>query len=777
MKLPLSWLKEYVALPPLPQLIERMNQTGTTVEAVTPFGEGLAGIVVGEILAVNPHPNADKLQLATVQLPGKKLEIVCGARNIEVGQKVPVAPVGSSVPVGPNGVAMPITRAEIRGIKSSGMLCSAKELGLGEDHAGILILDPSIKIGTKLTTVLSLPETILETEVTTNRGDELSIYGTARELGAILDVKLKPLPTTKLSVETNEILPLSVKVAGNDLASRYSAVVVTGIKLGPAPALIQTRLRESGIRPINNVVDITNYIMLLTGQPLHAFDYNKVANHLITVRESKSGDRVVTLDGQLRQLGFGNIVITDSEKILGLAGVMGGEDESVTDLTDTIVLESAVFNPKMIRATAMKYSLQSEAALRFQRGVDPTKCLTALAAAVKLLQLYAGGIVANDIVDIYPHPQLPVKVGLTQAKLDRYLGYRFPLSQAATILAKLGFTKVTSSAEELTVAVPSWRATDIAIEEDLIEEVARISGYDKIPEQLPSGVIAPLPPNPAIEMVRQAKEHLSALGYSEVLTYSLVPETLVNAESTLKLANTISKEWEYLRTSLIPGLAQAAMTNINWSGEFRVFELSKVYLPREHDLPAEPNHLGLVGEDFYEVKGVIESLLTKLNLPGRSYTAGESEYLTEVANIMVDNNLLGQIGTLNHVYRERTGLKRGLWFAELDFDAVLTHRQTNLSFPEIPRFPMVKVDLSILVNLDVPIGQIMQTVASAKSELLASTEPFDVFTDPKLGEHKKSVSLRLFFQSKDKTLTDAEVKIEREKIEQVLKQNLKAKIR
>ncbi len=777
---PLSWIREYVNLPTVDKLVDRLNQTGTTVAAVTPYGEGLEKIIVGEILEISPHPNADKLQLTRVQVPGKILSVVCGAKNIAAGQKVPVALVGTSVPVGKDGSPLKIEKVKIRNVESAGMLCSAKELGLGEDHSGILVLDPNLKVGTKLTTALNLPDTVVETEVTTNRGDELSIYGLAREISAVTGATLKPLTAPKLPTKINSPIKLTATIADPALCTRYSALAISGLKLGPSPVFIQTRLRSAGMRPINNLVDITNYVLLLTGQPLHAFDYSKIAEGHLIVRESQAGERLTTLDGVTRQLGFGAAVIADQGKILGLAGVMGGEHSGVGELTDTVVLESAVFDPGVIRQTALKYNLPSEASFRFVRGVDPTSSVVALELAVQLLAKYAGGQVASELVDIYPKTLEPVKVELTSAKMDQYLGFKHPLSLAASQLVKLGFKVVARSSSKLTVQVPSWRMGDVSAEEDLIEEVARLSGYDNIPSSLPSGPLMESSPHPEIAYLRSIKIQLTNLGLTEVMNFPMVSEEMTGGETALKLSNTISKEWEFLRTSLIPGLSKTAVTNINYGIEPRIFEVGKIYQPKDGDLPYEKSVLTLIGENYSQVKGIFEAICTNIGLPSPTYESCQSTWLDSAtsASARIESEVVGIIGVVSSTLRTMAGLHREMVVGEFDLDLLLAKIPTSKTFRSISKFPAVTEDLSVLVANTTPVGELVQAIKLfTEIATLSGVEATEIFADDKLGANKKSVKLTLKFQSPVKTLTSAEVKADRDKIAKFLKENFQAKIR
>ena len=774
----LSWLKEYVSTPPLPVLVDRLNETGTTVASVTTYGEGLEGILVGEILKVNPHPNADKLQLATVALPGKKLLIVCGASNIAAGQKVPVAQVGSSVPVGREGTPMKIEKVKIRDVESQGMLCSAKELGLGEDHAGILILDETLKIGSKLTAALQLPEEVLDIEVTTNRGDELSIYGLAREISVVTGSALKSLTGRKPSATTRKS-PISVKVVNETLCPRYSAVKIGNLTVGPSPAFIQSRLRGAGMRPINNIVDITNYVMLLTGQPLHAFNAASVKGSSITVRESKAGERITTLDEITRVLGFGQIVIADSEKILALGGVMGGAGSGITTGTSEIIIESAIFDPVTIRQTVTKFNLRSEASLRYERGVDTQGTVRALEITADLLARYAGGRIVSEIVDIYPTPFQPNKVSLTKSKLDQYLGYDYSLKEAGKILSKLGLKPVSATKDKLTVEVPSWRERDISLEVDLIEEVARIEGYSKIPSVMPEGAIPVTAPHPIVTSLHQIREHLTSLGLNEVSVPPMVSRDQIHNSEALKIANSISKDWDYLRVSLVPGLISTASYNTNLGNSSAIFEIGRVYQPREGNLPVESTHLALTADSFSDLKGYIESMLERLNIPLATFLPGTSPYLAEgtVATVVLNDTVMGVLGTISPKFKGLAGLRQSLWVGELDLSSLLTNLPGPATFTPIPKYPSSREDLSILVSATVSADQIIKTARGAGGKMLTQVELRDIFADPKLGEGKKSVTITLTFQSPDKTLTVVEVKEEKSKVELALKNKLQAKIR
>lgn len=775
---PLSWLKEYVSTPPVTDLVDRLNETGTTVASVTTHGEGLEGILVGEILEVNPHPNANKLQLATVQVPGKKLSVVCGAPNIAPGQKVPVAPIGSSVPVGRDGTPMRIEEVKIRDVESQGMLCSAKELGLGDDHGGILILDPDLKIGTKLTSALGLPETVLDIEVTTNRGDELSIYGLAREISVVTGSALKSLTGRKLAAPEKKS-PISVKVVNEALCPRYSAIKIGNLTVGPSPAFIQSRLRGAGMRPINNIVDITNYVMLLTGQPLHAFNAASVKDSSITVRESRAGERITTLDGQTRVLGFGQIVIADSEKILALGGVMGGVGSGITGDTSEIIIESAIFNPVAIRQTVTKFNLRSEASLRYERGVDTQGTVRALEITADLLARYAGGQVMSEIVDTYQTPFQPSKVSLTKSKLDQYLGYDHSLKDAGKILSKLGLKPVSVSKDKLSVEVPSWRDGDICLEVDLIEEVARIQGYSKIPSVMPEGAIPITAPNPVITSLHQIREHLTSLGLNEVSVPPMVSSDQISGNEALKIANSISTQWDFLRVSLVPGLISTAAYNADLGNSSEVFEIGRVYQPRQGDLPVESTHMALTADSFSDLKGYVESMLVRLNIPPANFLPGTSPYLASetVATVVVDDTVIGVLGTTSPHFKDLAGLRRSLWVGELDLSSLLTTLPEPTKFNPVPKFPSSQEDLSILVSVDVKADQIIKTARAVGGKLLTQAELRDIFADAKLGEGKKSVTLSLTFQDQDKTLTDLEIKEAKSKIELALKSKLQAKIR
>jgi phenylalanyl-tRNA synthetase beta chain len=773
MKVSLSWLAEYTNPPKMDRLVKRLNETGTSVEAVTTFGEGLDQIIVGEILDVIPHPNADKLSVAKVKIPNKELNIVCGAPNITQGQKVPVAPVGASVPKGPEGAPMKIERRKIREVESKGMLCSARELGLGENHDGILILDPDTRVGEKLNKLLHLPDTIIDTEVTPNRGDKLSIYGTAREVSAVTNEKLEEIKVPKLNIEGEEI-SLSAEITNPNLCRRYCAVAIGGIKIAPSPAYIQIRLAASGLRPVNNVVDITNYVMLLIGQPLHAFDKAAIEGNKIIIRASKKDEELTTLDGITRTLPPGSVVIADTKQALALGGVMGGQSSAISEQTEIIVLESAVFDPVAIRRTSMLLNLNSEASHRFQRHVDPTSTITALELAVDLLKKHASGFITSRVLDLYPNKVKAVKVTLPKDKLDQYLGYEMTINQASQTLENLGYHTSHKTENELTATVPSWREHDVSIPEDLIEDIASIEGYHKIPPVLPTGVVEPLAPTRRLPIITEVKNHLVSLGMREIYTYSMTSQDIVKQGASLKITNPTSKEWEFMRTSLIPALTETLHQNLSWGIDNDLFELSKVYLPRDKDLPNENLRLALSARDLDTAKSLLGSIFSRLDISSPTYEEKTSVDPQTLVSVKVNGHEIGSITETSRISNQKTALKYNRILSEIDFEKVVELAHSPRQFKLPAKFPTVTEDLTFEVDAKTKIVKIMEAAMENKHIILRNVDYAGTYTGNDLS--KKSVTLSLIFRSDEKTLTAEEVKQARQEIAEKLKSSLNAKI-
>ena len=577
--------------------------------------------ITAKILEITKHPNADKLKLVKLDAGKTKPTVVCGAPNIKVGQIVPLAVEGAKLqnPIG-EGKSITVKKVVIREVESRGMMCSQKELGLGDDHTGIMILPDKTPLGKSLEEVLDLDDYILDIEITSNRPDAMSVVGLAREASAALKAKFNwqaPKPNLQVSQE----IPLKVEVEEPKLCPRYQAVVMTGVKVASSPLWLQMRLIQSGMRPINNLVDITNYLILELGRPLHVFDYEKLIGQKIIVRKAKRGEKILALDGKTYQLKPENLVIADGKSPVAIGGVMGGELSAATEKTKTIVFESAAFDPILIRKTARELNLHSASADLFEKNLHPQTTSEGILRAIELAQKLAGGKVASTIIDIYPPTQKinlysksksfglgggvyakkyqPTKISFDPASVKRHLGVEIPTEQIKKILESLGFE--VSGAKILNITVPYWRANDVLFEHDLIEEIARIHGYHNLPAQLPVGQIPVEPKDLSFFWEDTAKDILAGLGFSEVYNYSMVSKELLQKvkfpfKETIKISNPLNEEMAYLRTTLIARLLQNIADNIKNFSEQKIFELSNIYLPaKPNDLPDEqPKLAGVV---------------------------------------------------------------------------------------------------------------------------------------------------------------------------------------
>lgn len=596
MKVPYKWIKEYIDISMNPvSLAERLTMAGLEVKEIEVIGENWDGIIVGQITAINPHPNADRLTLVTVNLGDKQETVVCGAPNLNLGNKVVFAPVGTQLIDGHTGKVARLKTVKIRGVISSGMVCSEKELGISDNHEGIMNLSDAVPVGTLLTDYLG--DTILNLEITPNRPDCLSVIGIAREIAALnrRDINLPEVSYREglSSIDKN----ISVEILSPDLCPRYCASLITGVKLGDSPVWMQQRLIACGMRPINNVVDVTNYVMLECGQPLHSFDYNRINGKKIIVRRAFEGERMITLDGVGRLLSRDMLVITDEGGVIAIAGVMGGFESEVIKDTTSILLEAANFNPASIHYTGRTLCLYSEACMRFERGLRPELTMPALKRATQLIVQLGGGEAAKGVVDIYPGKLEPERIKLPLNEVKRVLGVGFDSSQVQSTLDSLGFDcQIGKSGSEIYAVPPYWRS-DVHLTVDLIEEVARIVGYDSIPTTMLSQPIPEQNQQPVDSLRYELRRCLSGCSFQEIITYSLTSLDMINRLladtgsadfSPLRIANPMTADQEYLRTSLRPNLIATLKTNRRHEdGGIRLFEIGKIYLPRPKYLPDE----------------------------------------------------------------------------------------------------------------------------------------------------------------------------------------------
>jgi len=799
MKVPLKWLQEYIdiTLPPA-DLAERLTIAGSEVKGVQVIGGSWENILVGQIAAVNPHPNADRLRLPTVDLDTEQQIVVCGAPNLKVGDKVAFARVGAQLVDGHSGQIVRLKPAKIRGVVSSGMVCSEKELGISDNHEEILVLPAEAPVGTPLADYLG--DVIFDLDITPNRPDCLSVIGVAREVAALTG---QGLHLQKIEYE-EEPLPvdqqISVEIAAPDLCPRYCASLITGVKIAESPKWMQQRLLACGMRPINNVVDITNYVMLEYGQPLHAFDYQQIRGKKIIVRRAGSDEIVVTLDGVERVLSEDMLVIADEEGAVAIAGIMGGAESEVTQETASILLEAASFNPASIHYTSRVLRLPSEACMRFERGISPELTLPALRRATQLIMRLAGGKAARGLVDVYPGKQEHEPILLSTNQVERLLGVEFSLDQIVRTLVSLGFECKAASASEARVTAPYWRS-DIYQAADLIEEVARIIGYDKIPTTMLGQPLPRQNPEPIIGLKRKAREYLTGYGFQEVITYSLtsldmlnklLPESHSLEPMPLRMANPMTVDQEYLRPNLRANLLAALSANRKHEdGGIRLFELGRVYLPRHNDLPDEPEVLCSIlsgprfekswpgGDellDLYAAKGVVENLLNQLSVNANFEECGdESLYPSKQASIVVADCKVGVVGELHPKVVEAFEISGAVYLFEINLTALLPYTIGHKMFQPIPRFPAIVRDVALVVDAGITHRKVVDIIQSFP--LVNRVTLFDVYTGEQVPSGKKSLAYRIAFQSPTHTLTDDEIDRVQQQILSKLSQELGATLR
>ena len=797
MNVTLNWLKTYIDFEFSPnELADRLTMLGIEVEAVKQLGTGLEGVVVGKVNTIRPHPNADKLVLCQVDVgEGEEHQIVCGAPNVQEGMLAPVATIGATLPIG-----LTIKSAKLRGEVSQGMLCSEKELGLSEEAAGLMELHTDISPGTSLVAALGLDDVMFELEITPNRPDCLSLIGIAREVRAETGNPLKPPPINLKESETDIQDLTSVTIDAPDLCPRYAARVIQGVKIGESPAWLRQRLESVGVGVINNIVDVTNFVLMEYGQPLHAFDYHKLTENRIVVRRAAAGEHLTTLDEVDRELTNDMLVIADAEKPVALAGIMGGYDSEITETTGDVLLESAYFNPSSIRATAKALGMSTEASYRFERGADPGAVLAALDRAAVLIAELAGGTVCKAVIDVYPGQQPLTEIKLRPDRVNFVLGTELEGAEIAQILSRLGFG-VEASEDGYRVTVPTFRS-DITREIDLIEEIARVYGYDNIPTTLPKGDI-PIPaPNPKVEVRRRIKRFLLAAGLMEAVNYSfcdpncfekirLPSDSLLRR--TLQLRNPLSPEMSVLRTTLIPGLLENTQHNRNHQiNTIALFETGNVFI--QHGDQREPERIagvlaGQLGDgvygnlyrepDFFDIKGLVEGILEVCGIT--EYTLQKTDVPTfhpgRNAAVLFGETQVGTFGEAHPEVLENYDLPYKAYLFEFDLEALVRAAVFAKRFEPISIYPKVERDLAIVVDKAVLSEMPVELIYTTGGEWVESVRLFDVYEGEQVPEGKKSLAYAIVYHSAAETLTDKAVNALHEQVVKHLHQELGAELR
>jgi phenylalanyl-tRNA synthetase beta chain len=788
MKVSLNWLKEYVDIQMgVMDLAHLLTMAGLEVGEVVSRGEGLERVVVAQIDSIRKHPNADRLSLVDVRTDRDKFSIVCGASNIREGQRVPLALIGAKLPNG-----LEIKRSKIRGVSSEGMLCSEIELGFGRDASGIMILPSETPLGNELADALGLKDTILDLSVTPNRPDWLCVIGVAREIAALTHKKVK-YPRISLSDLGDEIHgKTSVTLLDPDLCPRYAARMVEGVKIGPSPQWMRDRLEKAGVRAINNVVDITNYVMMEYGQPLHAFDFEVLEEGRIVVRRAEEGEAFVTLDGIKRIMSHQDLMICDGKKPVAIAGVMGGLNSEIREETTTVFLESAYFDPLNNRRTSTRLGLETEAAYRFGRGIDYGACLLAANRATQLIQEFAGGRVVSGVIDAYPAPLQPKPISLRVSKANQVLGTEVAMAKVRSYLEDLELNVREEREGFLTVIPPSYRG-DLEREIDLIEEIARLDGYEHIPITLPANSSFPTGRNRDYLIKKRAVEVLVHHGFHEVIAYSFVSPTwngLIGLSpedrrsKSLCILNPLTEDFSVMRTTLIPGLLETVRYNLSRKNtNLKIFELGKVFLSEAGEkLPKELRHLAGIGMgspeephwsspsrpiDFYDIKGCVVALLDAFQVGGVSFERIEEvPYLHpgRSAKLLHEGETLGVLGEIHPEILSRYDISERAYLFELNFEALVQSAREEKRFQLLPRFPAIYRDLSLVVDASLESGKLTEAIRASREPHIEEVTLFDVYEKAPIPEGKKGVSYRIRYQASDRTLTDEEVNQYHERI-------------
>jgi phenylalanyl-tRNA synthetase beta chain len=781
MKVTWSWLHDSVELPPTPEaLAHALAMRGFPVASIEKGTSLDPTILVGRVLEVGPHPNADRLRLCAVDIGSARLSIVCGASNVAAGMAVAVAQVGSKLPDGTK-----LRKSKIRGVESEGMICSERELGLSEESEGIWALPGEPPIGSPVQSLLGGGDAILDVEITSNRTDCMSARGLAREIASTQRVRVKPVPALH---PTGKAAPPHVTIENPDDCRRYMARVVEEIRIGPSPAWLAQRLEATGFRSINNVVDVTNYVLRTYGQPIHAFDAAKVEGGEIIVRRARAGETLTLLDGREVKLHPGVLLIADRVKPLALAGIMGGLESGVTETTARVILESAEFSPELTREAARSLGLDTDASQRFAQGVDGPGVRTALDETARLLAETASGKVGEGASDLWPGKREAPPVRLRRARLTRLLGMEVDRATILDALATLEILPVgtwNTTQDEGLFAPPPYRK-DLEIEEDLIEEVARVVGYDAIPARVAGlGATVGTEPEtaertPMAPLRTRVIEIACGLGFDEILSTALVgdipPEVLGGAGGAdlWEVQNPKSRELKHLRTSLLPGILAAAARNLNHGARgVRLAEAGTVFRASPGPLGREWIEVGLVlagapdpwtepgatPDRYLELKGAAEALLGALGIDSRKSGPYHERCWSGGVGLSIssDGKELARLGQVAPQLAAATGLERPAWAAVLDLSAIVSVIPARRRFQSLPKYPAVKRDLAILVDRSVPQGEVEETIRRGGGRLLASVRLFDVFEGEQLGSGKKSLAYALEFRSQERTLLDRDV--------------------
>lgn len=795
MRVGLEWLNELVPVDvPVERLVELLDMSGTKVEAVERPGRGIGGVVVAKVLGIEAHPDADNLSLVEVEVADQMTErVVCGASNFEVGDRVPLATVGARLS------DMEITERKIRGFSSRGMLCSAAELGISKDHSGILVLPHDARLGDEVTSVLGLNDTVIELEITPNRPDCMSMIGVAREVGALLN---NPLIVPEVEISYIDITsPVDVDIEDPEACPRYLAMYLDQVAMGPSPAWLVARLTAAGVRSISNIVDVTNYVLLETGQPLHAFDAAKVRSQRINVRRARPRESLTTLDGVSREMHGDDLLIADPGRAIALAGIMGGEDTEVSNQTSAVILECAHFDASTVAYTSRRHLLRTEASARFERGADPEIVPFAAARAAALMAQLSSGRVAENVVDRYPVAIERRRISLRPARTNQILGYPLAPSEQVKHLSSIGLI-IDQRDGWIDVEVPTFRP-DITREVDLVEEVARLAGFDRLPSTVPAGQAGTLEPSQRAE--RTLRRFLAARGLFEAWTSSFFSQRELDrlglptdhtVRNLVTLENPMSQDEDSMRTTLLPGVLRSIARNFaqRRAGGVGLFEIARVYEPANSQLPQEGLLLTAVmsgdvlakswqGEartwDFYAAKEVLTGALGSLQILDvvLSPRSAMPFHPTRAANVTVQGRPVGILGQLHPDVCDRFDVPVQTVAFEIALAPVFASIPPRPAVDGLPRFPAILIDLAVVVDDETPAAEIERIIRSAGEPEVTSVRLFDLYRGSQVPQGKKSLAFALELRDPGRTLKDEDAVRVRERIMEMLGRQMGATLR
>jgi phenylalanyl-tRNA synthetase beta chain len=794
MRVSYRWIKDYVDVGLRPaELAEKLTLAGFEVEDVQPVGGAYTGVVTAMIERVERHPDAEKLTVCTVFDGRERYQVICGAPNVEAGKVGALAKVGAQLPEGK------LKKTKIRGVESFGMLCSRRELALDDDHSGIWLMPPDTPLGLEPLAALGLDDWVFEINITPNRPDCLSVIGIAREVAALVGAKLRA-PALALEPVGGDIDAfMRIDIRDADKCPRYCGILVRGVKIAPSPLWMVHRLTTAGVRAINNVVDITNFVLLEYGQPLHAFDYHFLEGQAIVVRRAGEGETITTLDEQERKLTADDLLICDGRKPVALAGVMGGLNSLVTEQTVDVFIESACFEPAGIRRTSKRTGLTSESSHRFERGVGIDNAVLGAHRAARLMAELADGTVVRGCLDAYPKPTKPAQVTVRPARVNALLGTNLSAAEMAQVLESIDLQVEAIAAERLRVTVPSFRV-DLTREVDLAEEIARLYGYERIEPTIHRGVDGENRPWRLRGLLRTLRTALVGAGLTELNTLSFVDAKslqAVGAPAGIRLANPLSEDLAFLRTSLLPSLLRTlAYNQARRVDDVQVFEVRRVYLPAAGaELPDEPHRLGVLlsgqrydlswsreqaAVDFHDLKGVVERLLAVLNIQGVQWRrpADSGPYLPGVAAVLsVDGQDLGTIGKIRPEVLEAFEAKGEAFAGEFDVEAISRAASAMVAYRPVSKYPPVLRDIAVVTDAETPVDEMIRTIEEVNPARITDVRVFDLYTGKGISDGMKSVAFSMRYQDLAKSLSDADADKLTKRILQTLNERFGASLR